>query len=256
MTSVSADTTDAVTRTTLSAEKPGRWWVEALLIVFMDMLYELIRSLAPTHPARAVANAHAIERLENWLHLGIEPSLNSALEHLPWLIPPMSVYYQIGHLLGLIGALVWAWSCHRSAYARARNALLGLSLTALAGYWLFPTAPPRLAMPGIVDTLAEHPVFLAGHDNVTGMVNLYAAMPSLHVAWAVWVALTITHLSRRRVRYLVWLHPIATTAVVLTTGNHYIADAVVGALLAVLAWRIACRFTPIHPGVIDITTPS
>lgn len=217
---------------------PGPWWVEVLLIGAMNQLYELIRSLAPTRIGQAFANAHALERLEAALHLGVERRLNQALEHLPALIPPMSVYYQVGHLVALLTTLAWAWRRHPDRYAPARTALLALSLTALAGYWFVPTAPPRFALAGAVDTVAAHPVLFAGNDNLTGMVNLYAAMPSLHVAWAVWVALTVSHLSGGRWRRLAWAHPAATVLVVLATANHYLADAVAGAALALAAWAL------------------
>jgi hypothetical protein len=163
---------------------------------------------------------------------------NHALEQTSWLIPTASVYYQVGHLAALLATLGWAWCRHRDRYARARAALLGLTLTALAGYWLLPTAPPRLAMPGVVDTVAAHPVLFAGNGAVTGMVNLYAAMPSLHVAWAVWVALTVSTLSGHRMRRLVWLHPAATTIVVVATANHYVVDAIAGTVLALAAWAL------------------
>jgi hypothetical protein len=227
---------------------PGRWrrlWGsaafvrEAVLIVAVDELYEVTRSLAPTRVGKALANARAIERLERTLHLNPERPLNHALLDVPVLIPPISVYYQVGHLVALLAALIWAWRRHRELYRAARNALLALTLGGLAWYWLMPTAPPRFALPGVVDVVAAHPVLLASQESVVGLVNEYAAMPSLHVAWAVWVALTATTLSARRLRWLAWVHPVATTLVVLATANHYLLDALAGTVLAFVAWLLA-----------------
>jgi PAP2 superfamily len=220
---------------------PGRWWVEALLILAVDQLYELVRSLAPQRVSQALANARTIEHIEAVLHIELELPLSRGLEHLHQLIPLASVYYQVGHLVALLVTLGWAWTRHRDRYAAARNALLAVSLTALLGYWLLPTAPPRFALSGTVDTVAAHPVLFADNGSVTGLVNLYAAMPSLHVAWAVWVALTVTRLSTAPRRALVWLHPALTTLVVLATANHYLIDAVAGAVLAAAAWAL------VHP---------
>jgi hypothetical protein len=218
---------------------PARWWREVGLVVGVDALYESVRSLAPARVATALANARGIEGLERILHLDVEAWLNRGLEQASWLVPPVSVYYQVGHLLALLATLGWAWRRHLGGYAAARTALVGLSLTALAGYWLAPTAPPRLALSGVVDTVAAHPVLFAGNDSVTGMVNLFAAMPSLHVAWSVWVALTVSSLSGHRLRRLAWLHPFATSVVVLATANHYVVDAVAGAALALAAWMLS-----------------
>jgi PAP2 superfamily len=235
---------------------PGRWrrlwgsaaWVrEAVLVGAVDELYEVTRSLAPTRVGKAFANAHAIERLEQALHLNVERPLNHALLDVTILIPPISVYYQVGHLVALLAALIWAWCRHRDLYRAARNALLALTLGGLAWYWLMPTAPPRFALPGVVDVVAAHPVLLASQESVVGLVNEYAAMPSLHVAWAVWVALTVTGLSARRVRWVAWVHPAATTLVVLATANHYLLDAVAGAVLALLAWLLAGPGGPLAP---------
>ena len=223
---------------------PGPWWVEVLLLAVMDQLYELIRSLAPTRAGQAFANAHAVERLEAALHLDVERWLNHGLERLPAMIPPLSVYYQVGHLVALLTTLAWAWRRRPGGYATARTALLALSLAALAGYWFLPTAPPRFASAGAVDTIATHPVLLVGNTGVTGMVNLYAAMPSLHVAWAVWVALTINHLSGGRWRRLAWAHPVVTVVGVLATANHYLADAAAGAALTLAAWTLVHHLRP------------
>ena len=221
------------------AGPPRAWWREVILVGLLDLLYELTRSLAPTRVDRAFANARTVERLERVLHLNPERFLNEALDRVPTLIPPLSVYYQIGHLVGLLAVLIWAWWFHRGRYRLARNALVVLTLAGLVGYWLVPTAPPRFALSGVVDTIALHPVLLAGQESVVGMVNAYAAMPSLHVAWAVWVGLAVSGLAAGRLRHLAWLHPLATTLVVLATANHYLLDAVAGAVLALLAWSIS-----------------
>ena len=64
------------------------------------------------------------------------------------------------------------------------------------------------------------------------LVNLYAAMPSLHVAWATWSAVAVITATRSRWRHLAWLYPSATVLVVLASANHFLLDAADG--LAVL----------------------
>jgi membrane-associated phospholipid phosphatase len=102
-------------------------------------------------------------------------------------------------------------------------------------------APPRLSVPGIVDTLKVNDILSAGSPTgPASLANQYAAMPSLHVAWAVWVALALVAVSPGvRLRGLAWAYPVVTTLVVLGTGNHFLLDAVAGlALVAGSAWLV------------------
>ncbi len=108
----------------------------------------------------------------------------------------------------------------------------------LATYWVFPLSPPRFALHGAVDTMHANPVLFAGQESVTGLANLYAAMPSLHVGWAVWCALAVVMTTRSRWWYLAWLYPLTTTFVVLGTANHYLLDAVAGTVYAVGAYAV------------------
>ena len=75
----------------------------------------------------------------------------------------------------------------------------------------WPAAPPRLAVPGMTDILVTHDILGAANPHgATSLVNLYAAMPSLHVAWAAWCATSIVITTRSRWRHLAWLYPAAT----------------------------------------------
>jgi hypothetical protein len=122
-----------------------------------------------------------------------------------------------------------------------RNAIVGMSLVALLVYWLYPVAPPRLTVSGLTDTLIVNNILGARHVH-EGLVNLYAAMPSLHVAWAVWCAAAIVIALRSRWRYLAWLYPVWTTFVVVSTANHYFLDAAAGLVLtAVPLWLVISR---------------
>jgi membrane-associated phospholipid phosphatase len=136
--------------------------------------------------------------------------------------------------------LAWVWLRHRDAWPRVRAALILLTGAALAIHLAYPLAPPRL-LPGhpLVDTgrlIGPTPYpQRAGH----GYSNQYAAMPSLHIAWAVLVAWGVITLSRRRLRWVAVLYPVTTTLVVVVTGNHYWLDGIVGVLLLCLALRLS-----------------
>jgi hypothetical protein len=114
---------------------------------------------------------------------------------------------------------------------------------ALAGFVSFPTAPPRLlpAADGFTDTMAQHAS--VGWWSASGsvpmglgsMTNEFAAMPSLHVGWALWCGLLLFRCSRdRTVRTLGLLYPVVITLVVMGTGNHFLLDCAAGAALVVI----------------------
>jgi membrane-associated phospholipid phosphatase len=97
-------------------------------------------------------------------------------------------------------------------------------------------------MPGMTDTLEAGHILGAAPNahGVFGLVNNYASMPSLHVAWAVWCAAAIVIATRTRWRHLAWLYPVLTTAVVLGTANHYLLDVIAGAIVAIAGLAV-CR---------------
>src|SRR5262249_60383226 len=67
------------------------------------------------------------------------------------------------------------------------------------------------------------------------------AVPSRHVAWAVWCAAATATAARGRWRHLAWLYPAATTLVVLASANHFLLDAVGGIAAAGLGMLAASR---------------
>jgi PAP2 superfamily len=146
-------------------------------------------------------------------------------------------YYAILHFAVTIIALVWLYRRHRALYRHARTVLITASTASLLVFWFYPVAPPRLAMHGLEDTVVTHNVLGAGHAASTGtFVDLYAALPSLHVGWAFWVAATIVRAhATARYRHLAWLYPMTTALVVLATANHYLVDAAAGVTVIALA---------------------
>jgi hypothetical protein len=96
----------------------------------------------------------------------------------------------------------------------------------------FPLAPPRMLTDvGFIDTAAAYGPSVYGPPASDSLANQYAAMPSLHVGWAVLVAAGLIAATRSRWRWLWLLHPIVTALVVAGTGNHYWIDGFAACLL-------------------------
>jgi len=150
----------------------------------------------------------------------------------PLLVQAANLYYYTAHFTVLILFLIWLFIRHRDAYPHWRTTL-GIVTTACFLIQFLPVAPPRL-VPGIgvVDTAMIY------HQSVyatsVGSADELSAMPSVHVAWALFVAVCALRVTTSKWRYLGVLHAVLTTWVVVVTGNHYWADAIVAAALFVL----------------------
>ncbi|WP_051950613.1 phosphatase PAP2 family protein [Actinacidiphila yeochonensis] len=217
----------------LRTPRPPRLWFEIVLIGFSYWLYSLIRNAVPEQRETALRHARDVWRLERALGLGVEHSVNHAINHVTWLIVGMNYYYATLHFVITIAVLVWLYLCHPKRYAAPRLALFVTTWLALIGFWAFPLAPPRLMTGGgFVDTVQVHHTWgsLSSGD-LSQVSNQYAAMPSMHIGWSLWCAFTVISLSGRLwVRVLAGAYPAVTLVVIVATGNHFWADAVGGAV--------------------------
>jgi hypothetical protein len=222
---------------------PVRRITKELVIVAVFVTgYELLRVDMVQDGAQAAAHALAVVRVESAVGLFHEAAIQRLFLHLPPLVTGCNLYYGGTHFVVPIAALVWLAVRHPERYARARTTLATTTAAAFAVFWLFPVAPPRLlpARYGIVDTLVTfHQSGHLEHSLVDSAGDVYAAMPSLHVAWALWCSLALYPVIRHRaLRALVVVYPVVTTLVVLVTGNHFITDAVSGAVLVSVVWLL------------------
>ncbi len=228
-----------------------RWWVEVLVAVGFYLGYEATRGLAPGRASLAMSRGRALHHIEQLTHLAVEPLVAQALNGRHLLAVAAGYYYGTAHFAVTIAVLVWVYARRRDAYPRLRTTLLIISLAALVLFWAFPVAPPRLAVANTVDTLSSLDVMGASHPHsLFNLANPYAAMPSLHMAWAAWCALAVAAGTRRRgVRLLAWAYPLTTALVVLGTGNHYLLDVLAGVLLAFAAHQASRHLQRSPPAV-------
>jgi len=180
------------------------------------------------------SRAVQILRIERFLHIDVELTLNRWALHVDGLMDILEKYYKTFHFAVPLAVLAWLYARHPVHYRSARTVLFGTTALALVGFWGFPLAPPRLTPGhGFRDSLhagADAQPFGA----FTHLANQFAAMPSLHIGWSSWCALVIVAVAPYRwVRVLGLLYPVLTLAVVVSTANHWMLDAA-GGLLALL----------------------
>ena len=209
---------------------------EVLLVAVLFIAYKIGRLAADGHVAEALGNAQHVWRIERLLHLPSEYGLQQAALGHGWLIKLANCYYAYVHFpataLCLIGLYIW----RPEHYLRTRRLLAWLTAASLVVHLLMPLAPPRmLSAVGMVDTGRLFGPAVYGSPTSDTLTNQYAAMPSLHVGWALAVALAMIGAFHGRARFLWLAHPAITLLVVVVTGNHYWMDAiVVTALLCIV----------------------
>jgi hypothetical protein len=250
------------------AETPGsieaaprtrlRWWTELPLILLVYACYSAGRLLARGDVTTAVDHGLAILKVEKFLHINAEHPLNRLFTREAWIGVPADFWYASLHYLVTPVILVWLFRSRSVHYRAARTWLMTSTFIGLIGFTLLPTCPPRLlsASHGFVDTMAQYSSYgwwggeASAPRGMGGMTNQYAAMPSLHVGWALWCGVMLWKYGRTRTAKAAAIaYPLITTIVVMGTANHYFLDAVAGAavmgaglLLAPLVIRAADRF--------------
>jgi hypothetical protein len=208
-------------------------WREITLVLVGYWLYTLVRNAVPDQEQMATRRAGQIYRFEQAIGIDIELAVNQAIDRVSWLIVGMNYYYAVAHFTVTTAAMVWLYRRHPRQYRPARNVFLVTNCFALVGFYLYALAPPRLLPEyGYIDTVVTHGTWGSwASGDVAAATNQYAAMPSMHVAWALWCAVIILVVARRPwVRTLGILHVLATLVVIVATANHFLLDAVGGAV--------------------------
>lgn len=229
MTAIEAAQTLGRTRSWLSVRHSLP--TEALLVLVLYGLYELARGLVVGDPGEAERHARRVVAAERSLHVFHEAGVQHATQALPGLIGTLGTAYLTLHLTVTVAVLLWLHQRRPAAFAFVRTTLLVASGLALVGFLVYPTAPPRLAGIGIADTVSNGHVSL-NHGLVSALYNPYAAVPSMHVGYALVVGAALVRYGRQPLlRALGAIYAPAVLLVVVATGNHFFVDAVAGALV-------------------------
>jgi hypothetical protein len=206
------------------------------------VLYQLVRGLVDgSGPARPTRDALHVIDLERALHVFIEPRVQDWAMSRHWVMSAADWTYVNAHYVVTAGALVYIYVRHNDSFYCVRNMFMVAMALALVGYALYPTAPPWL-MPawGFTDSIRQFTGIAVAHGPASALLNLYAAIPSMHVCFALLAGATMGRLSASRAARIMWrLYPVLIAFVVIVTANHYLVDVVLGAGTAAAAAAIA-----------------
>ena len=229
----------AVLRVSKVAGRSASWalwggvaWESALLFVLYG-LWQFAGSFTAMGTSGALPRARWLWDAERLFCLPSETALQRLILPHPLLVQACNLYYDILHFPLLGACLIWLYARHRADYPRIRTTVAlftGISLL----IQLIPVAPPRLlASTGMVDTAVQYGqsvyAWSGGFD-----ADEFSAMPSVHVGWAIIVAIAVITVSRRRWRWLAVAYPVLTLLVVAVTANHFWLDGIAAGLLVAL----------------------
>jgi membrane-associated phospholipid phosphatase len=235
----------------------GRWlpngWLDAIrqLLLFAGAyyLYRLVRGFVDGQAGLAFENARTLVHIERSLGLFFEPGLQAWAKGEEWLLTFANWMYVNSHFLVTTTFLVWLYIARNHAFYFVRNMFMVAMGFALVGYLAYPTAPPRfLPEWGFTDTVANF-VGESAENSADVLYNPFAAVPSMHVAFALMIAIPAFRLVRRRPLKVFWAaYPALVTFVVVVTANHYWVDAALGAMVAgASAWLASAAFARARP---------
>ncbi len=227
----------------LQARLLPKGWLDVLRQIALFgaayLAYRLVRGLVQGDANAAFAHARDVISLELKLHIFVEPSIQTWASGSKALMDFSSWMYVNAQTTVTVVALVYLYVSHNRSFFFVRNMFAIAMFIALIGYLVFPTAPPRF-MPewGFIDSVSNFTgVHLetahGGGGATTALTNIYAAVPSKHVCFALMIGWPLARLARHRIVSVLWLlYPFLMAFVIIATANHFIFDAILGALTA------------------------
>jgi hypothetical protein len=223
---------------------------QALLFYAAYHGYSIVRGLAnqPGVAAQAFDNGRSIIELQRTLGIFVEPHVQVWFATKPALIDLASWLYVNAQSTVLMGTLVFFYFFRNPSFYFVRNMLMVAMGIALVGYLAYPTAPPRFFPEwGFHDAVADF-AGVEPDSSVNTLFNPYAAMPSMHVAFALMLGWSLAAAVRSRVARIWWqVYPLLVVVVIVATANHFLLDAFMGALAAGAAALTARQLGALRP---------
>lgn len=221
---------------------PVRWralLLQVALVLGAVLCYFGVRDLTQGDRVAADENAERILSVERALHIHVESWFQGLIINHDWAVDTANSVYIYGHWPVIGITLVWLFLRAPDEYRLLRNAMFISGAIGLVIFALFPVAPPRLGVLDLIDTVTERSGAYRALQP-PGLINRYAAFPSLHFGWNLLVGIVIWRATTSRaLRVVAVLMPIAMGLAVVTTANHYLADVVGGGVVALIGLAAA-----------------
>ena len=222
---------------------------QLLLFLLVYNAYQVVRGLTDGGDELAFANAERLIEIERSLGAYFEPGFQQALLDYTWLIDAANFMYMNSHFVITTAFLAWLYMFRNEHFYFVRNMFVIAMALALVGYAAYPTAPPRLIPEeGFTDTIALFTGVAQDDKTLSLLVNQYAAVPSMHIAFSLMIAVPGMTLTTNAAARTVWsAYPLIVLFVIVVTGNHFWLDAAAGAAVACLAAVTARQLARLRP---------
>lgn len=211
-------------------------FVQVALMQALYMAYRLVRGWVDDPQGAAVAfqNGRDIIHLEQSLGIFVEPGIQDLFGATSVVGDAAAWIYLNAQVTVTLAALTYLYVRHNRSFYFVRNMFIVSWAIALLGYVVFPTAPPRFFPEwGFVDSVADFTGVDPNSGGANALFNPYAAVPSMHVAFALMIGVPLAMLAKTRpVRWFWTGYPALVTFVIVVTANHFVLDAVLGAMTA------------------------
>jgi PAP2 superfamily len=222
---------------------------QILLFCGAYWLYRLVRGLTDGQVAVAFQNARDVIRLEQGVGLFVEPAIQAWAQSTSIVIDAASWMYVNSHFAITTVTLAFIYLRRNERFYFIRNMFMVSMGIALVLYAVYPTAPPRY-MPewGFQDSVAQFTGLTAEGSSANALYNPFAAIPSMHCAFALMLGIPMASMVRHTWAKALWLvYPLVVTFVVVATANHWWFDAFAGAVVAGLGALAAVFFARLRP---------
>jgi hypothetical protein len=223
---------------------------EGALVFLIYATWRKLGEITLVGTGDAYGRGRWVWHVERWVHLPNEATLQRWAMHATWFIRFMNAYYIVFHVAPLGIFLVWLYVRHRQSFAHWRNQLAFVSIVCQCILFI-PLAPPRFFPNfGFIDTAARYgpSVYHRGGFQDPGQL---AAMPSMHVAWAMLIGIGTVSVSTSRWRWIGAAHTLFTVLAVTLTGYHWLLDGIVSTSVLLVGMAIAASWNRRHSQPVD-----
>jgi hypothetical protein len=222
----------------IAARHPGLRYLQIVPVGLVLWGLDAVDKLRSGAAAAGLGHAFVIEAISRQLGGAFADQMNDWLAAHQAAATAAAWYYIV--VQGAVTAVVGLALIRRRvpAFRLHRDALIACNAIGLVVFWLYPVAPPRM-LPGHHDvTAAAAPLFSSVVESRAA--DQFASLPSLHVTWALWVAVAVAALVRHPApRAVAWVYPALTALDVLATANHYWLDVITAVGVLALGYAIA-----------------
>jgi hypothetical protein len=215
-----------------------KWMKEAIVFLLFGLLYKTSRYIAIGDVETAFSNAIKVIAIEKNMGFFWEQTIQAIFLKHTTLIKVLNTFYLYVHIPATLLFFIWLFKRYNHKYRLVRNGFIAANCVALVFFIVYPCAPPRmLSQYGFSDTLLDISGVNLYSGVYSGVLNQYAAVPSMHFGNAFLIAVVVfIYAKDSYLKYGIMLYPLFVLLVIVITGNHFFIDAIIGGCIVILPY--------------------